>query len=33
MNVQAMVARDRRARRNRGTRVADGPAVRPYQIR
>jgi hypothetical protein len=26
-----MVGRDRRARRNSGMRVADGPAVRPYQ--
>ena len=32
MKMQAMVGRDRGARRNSGTYAADGPAVRPYRI-
>ncbi len=32
MKPPRVVARDRRARQNCGTQVADEPAVRPYQI-
>jgi hypothetical protein len=32
MRMQAMVGRDRRARRNSETRFADGSAIRHYRV-